>query len=275
MPTSCGSPVRHRSAYAASGAPLKTSELCHATYRGAGNSVPDRGRRGFRLDVGRNEPVGWLARSGPTLSIGTSASSCHTPSARSRVKGYAALCARPVVVGRPNSASRSASRCPASDQGSRLLPVDRSRPRATSASRGLCGERLPSCSCRRRSSAAGVLGPSRLLPLRGQRLRRPQTVVHHLAASDLATSARSRHDQRVRATIVLGQQGRLVVPAEVRKELGLAAGDELVLHAEAGRLVIERRGDAAKRLRGLYSSPATEGAVEELLAERRQAAAGE
>jgi AbrB family looped-hinge helix DNA binding protein len=79
----------------------------------------------------------------------------------------------------------------------------------------------------------------------------------------------------VRATIVLGQQGRLVVPAEVRKELGLAAGDELVLHAEAGRLVIERRGDAAKRLRGLYSSPATEGAVEELLAERRQAAAGE
>ena len=77
------------------------------------------------------------------------------------------------------------------------------------------------------------------------------------------------------ATVVLGVQGRLVVPAEVRKELGLAAGDELVLHTEAGRLVLERREDAGKRLRGLYSCAATEGAVDELLAERRQAAAQE
>jgi AbrB family looped-hinge helix DNA binding protein len=79
----------------------------------------------------------------------------------------------------------------------------------------------------------------------------------------------------VRATVVLGVQGRLVVPAEARKELGLAAGDELVLHTEAGRLVIERREDAAKRLRGLYSSEATDGAVDELLTERRQAAGRE
>lgn len=79
----------------------------------------------------------------------------------------------------------------------------------------------------------------------------------------------------VRATVVLGLQGRLVVPAEARKELGLAAGDELVLHTEAGRLVIERREDAAKRLRGLYASRETEGSVEELLAEQRQAAAQE
>ncbi len=79
----------------------------------------------------------------------------------------------------------------------------------------------------------------------------------------------------MRATVVLGLQGRLVVPAEARKELGLAAGDELVLHTEGGRLVIERREDAAKRLRGLYAGPATDGAVEELLSERRHAAAGE
>jgi AbrB family looped-hinge helix DNA binding protein len=38
----------------------------------------------------------------------------------------------------------------------------------------------------------------------------------------------------MRATGVLGVQGRLVLPAEARKELGLAAGDELVLHTEAG-----------------------------------------
>ena len=79
----------------------------------------------------------------------------------------------------------------------------------------------------------------------------------------------------MRATVVLGVQGRLVVPAEARKELGLAAGDELELHTEDGRLVLERREDAARRLRGLYASPATRGAVEELLTERRQSAASE
>lgn len=79
----------------------------------------------------------------------------------------------------------------------------------------------------------------------------------------------------MRATVVLGVQGRLVVPAEARRELGLAAGDELILHTAAGRLVLERREDAAKRLRGLYSSTATQGAVDDLLEERRQAAAQE
>jgi AbrB family looped-hinge helix DNA binding protein len=79
----------------------------------------------------------------------------------------------------------------------------------------------------------------------------------------------------MRATVVLGVQGRLVVPAEARKELGLAAGDELVLHTEGGRLVLERREDAGRRLRGLYASPAMHGAVEELITERRQAAAAE
>lgn len=64
------------------------------------------------------------------------------------------------------------------------------------------------------------------------------------------------------------------MPAEARRELGLQAGDELALHTESGRLVIERRQDAARRLRGLYSSTG-QGAVDELLAERRRAAAGE
>ena len=79
----------------------------------------------------------------------------------------------------------------------------------------------------------------------------------------------------MRATVVLGLQGRIVVPVEARKELGLAAGDELVLHTEAGRLVLERREDAGKRLRGLYASSTTSGAVDELLSERRQAATQE
>jgi len=79
----------------------------------------------------------------------------------------------------------------------------------------------------------------------------------------------------MRATILLGAQGRLVVPAEARKELGLTAGDELVLHTEDGRLVLERREDVGKRLRGLYALPGTRGSVEELLRDRRRAAAAE
>lgn len=77
------------------------------------------------------------------------------------------------------------------------------------------------------------------------------------------------------ATVVMGGQGRIVVPVDVRHELGLEAGDELVLHTEDGRMVLERRRSAASRLRGLYTSPATSGAVEELLDERRRAAASE
>lgn len=83
------------------------------------------------------------------------------------------------------------------------------------------------------------------------------------------------HTAHMRATVVLGVQGRLVVPAEARRELGLSAEDEPVLHTEDGRLVLERREDAARHLRGRFASSATRGALDELLTERRQAAASE
>ncbi len=76
------------------------------------------------------------------------------------------------------------------------------------------------------------------------------------------------------ATLVLGQQGRLVIPAEVRAALGLSAGDRLHLHLSGSKLVLARPGDAAAELRGLAASiPATRSLVDELLAERRAAAA--
>ncbi len=91
----------------------------------------------------------------------------------------------------------------------------------------------------------------------------------------VATSVECCHGGRMRATVVLGVQGRLVVPAEARRELGLAAGDELILHTEDGRLVLEQREDAGRRLRGIYASSATRGSVDELLTERREAAGSE
>jgi antitoxin PrlF len=78
------------------------------------------------------------------------------------------------------------------------------------------------------------------------------------------------------ATLVLGRQGRLVIPAEVRTALGLAPGDRLHLHVSGQRLVLERQQDAAAELRGLATSiPRSRSLVEELLAERRVAAACE
>jgi AbrB family looped-hinge helix DNA binding protein len=78
------------------------------------------------------------------------------------------------------------------------------------------------------------------------------------------------------ATLVLGRQGRLVIPAEVRAALGLAPGDRLHLHLAGQRLVLERPQDAVAELRGLASNvPKTRSLVNELLAERRQAAIAE
>ncbi len=76
------------------------------------------------------------------------------------------------------------------------------------------------------------------------------------------------------ATVTLGQQGRLVIPADVRAALGLAPGDTLHLHVEDRRVVIERQQDATAELRAFASSvPRTRSLVDELLAERRLAAA--
>lgn len=78
------------------------------------------------------------------------------------------------------------------------------------------------------------------------------------------------------ATIVLGQQGRLVIPADVRAALGLSAGERLHLHVAGRRLVLERQQDAVAELRALGRDvPKSRSFVEELLAERRLAAARE
>jgi len=78
------------------------------------------------------------------------------------------------------------------------------------------------------------------------------------------------------ATVVLGQQGRLVIPAELRAELGLAPGDRLHIQLAGQRLVVQRPQDAAEQLRGIAAKvPNTRSLVEELLAERRVAAAAE
>ncbi|UNX54721.1 AbrB/MazE/SpoVT family DNA-binding domain-containing protein [Georgenia sp. TF02-10] len=75
------------------------------------------------------------------------------------------------------------------------------------------------------------------------------------------------------ATLVLGQQGRLVIPVEVRAALGLAPGDRLHMRVSGQRVVLERPQDAVAELRGLaHQVPGSRSLVDELLAERRLAA---
>ena len=81
------------------------------------------------------------------------------------------------------------------------------------------------------------------------------------------------HDILMDATLVLGQQGRVVIPAEIRSALGLAPGDRLHLRLVGRRVVMERQQDAVAELRGLASEvPDERSLVDELLAERRLAA---
>lgn len=72
----------------------------------------------------------------------------------------------------------------------------------------------------------------------------------------------------------VGPQGRVVIPAELRRELGIEPGETLMAHVESGRLVLERRGEILNRLRSELRAATQPGtsAVDELLAERRREA---
>jgi AbrB family looped-hinge helix DNA binding protein len=92
----------------------------------------------------------------------------------------------------------------------------------------------------------------------------------------MASEVMPWHNLAMDATLVLGKQGRLVIPAEVRAALGLAPGDRLHLHLAGQQLMLERPQDAAAELRDLGASiPRARSLVDELLAERRLAAADE
>lgn len=78
------------------------------------------------------------------------------------------------------------------------------------------------------------------------------------------------------ATVVLGRQGRIVIPAAVRAALGLEPGDRLHVTVAGDHLVLQRPEDAVTQLRRLGRNvPHTRSLVDELLAERRAAAADE
>ncbi|CAN5448752.1 hypothetical protein BH23ACT9_BH23ACT9_20440 [soil metagenome] len=73
-------------------------------------------------------------------------------------------------------------------------------------------------------------------------------------------------------SVVMGDRGRLVVPATVRARAGLAAGDRLLLIDGPDGIVLLTQAQALARVRDdLHGLDL----VDDLLAERRAASAGE
>lgn len=79
-----------------------------------------------------------------------------------------------------------------------------------------------------------------------------------------------------RNEVQVGAQGRVVIPASLRKSLDLKPGDRLIARQEGERLVLERQEAIMRRLQDRFKSiPADVSLVDELIAERRAEAARE
>jgi AbrB family looped-hinge helix DNA binding protein len=75
-------------------------------------------------------------------------------------------------------------------------------------------------------------------------------------------------------TITVGPKGRVVIPVEVRRALGLVEGSELVTLVEGDAVVLLPRRAVKARLRAMFDGVAGSMATE-LIEERRAAAAEE
>jgi AbrB family looped-hinge helix DNA binding protein len=75
----------------------------------------------------------------------------------------------------------------------------------------------------------------------------------------------------------LGEGGRLVIPAAIRKELGLKVGDDVILEVDDGALRVRSLKDAIAHAQALVRRHVPEGRslADELIAERRREAARE
>lgn len=79
------------------------------------------------------------------------------------------------------------------------------------------------------------------------------------------------------ATVVLGESGRMVLPAAIRKEMGLKTGDRLTVSSDQGAIRILSRKMALESIRAeiIQKRGSLAGILDEFLAERREEAARE
>ncbi|WP_148297927.1 AbrB/MazE/SpoVT family DNA-binding domain-containing protein [Synechocystis sp. PCC 7509] len=75
------------------------------------------------------------------------------------------------------------------------------------------------------------------------------------------------------AIVRINEQGRVVIPVNLRQELGLVTGSKLIVRLEGKKIVLEQPEDVFRRLRSTFNSPTS--LVDELIEERRTEAKNE
>jgi AbrB family looped-hinge helix DNA binding protein len=84
--------------------------------------------------------------------------------------------------------------------------------------------------------------------------------------------AKTKKD-RPTSSVRVGPQGRIVIPAHIRKALGIRPGEILIARVEDGRLVLETREQIVARLQSWFAQvPPDVSLADELIAERREEA---
>ena len=77
-------------------------------------------------------------------------------------------------------------------------------------------------------------------------------------------------NESTRAEVYVGRQGRIVIPAHMRRELNIQPGERLIARIEDGRLVLEKREQIIARIQKEFDKiPPEVSLVDELIAERR------
>lgn len=74
----------------------------------------------------------------------------------------------------------------------------------------------------------------------------------------------------------VGSQGRVVIPANIRQELGIVSGDIVIVRVNDGQFILEKPKNVLARLQATFENVPNEVALaDELIAERREAGARE
>jgi len=80
-------------------------------------------------------------------------------------------------------------------------------------------------------------------------------------------------DSGRQAEVRVSPQGRVTIPAQIRRAAGIATGTAVVMYVEDGRVVLETRAQLAERLRrdvaASWTGDPGASAAAELIAERR------
>ncbi len=75
------------------------------------------------------------------------------------------------------------------------------------------------------------------------------------------------------ASVTLGAQGRLVIPAPIRKALDFLPGERLLVRVEGDQLVVEKTNAVERRVHARFRKARGRSLADELIEERRQDAA--